>query len=125
MAHGREHLPAWLPPGAAQRVADAAGAVLARRGRPEEAKAAARAAAVACLPALPAPMLAEAVLATFPAEAPPPEHVLPSVAAADAGRLTHRLAVLAGGTNLLLGEAAEGLAARLAAAGAARIGDGE
>ena len=123
MAHGRKHLPAWLSPEAARRIADTAGAVLARRGSPEEAKAAARMAAVACLPALPATMLAEAVAAASPAEAPP-EDALPSVAAADAGRLARRLAVLAGGAHLPSGQAAEGLAARLAGTGAARIGDG-
>ena len=113
--------PDWLPEGAARAIAGAAGAVLARRGSPEEAKAAACAAAVACLPALPAPMLAEAVAAAAPTEAPPPEHTLPSVAPVDAAELARRLAPLAGGANEPPGTVADRLAARLAAAGANRL----
>ena len=80
-----------------------------------------RAVAVACLPSLPAPMLAEVVAAVAPSERPSPEHALPNVTPADANRLARLLAVLAlDGTNLPPGVAA----ARLASAGAARIGDG-
>jgi hypothetical protein len=117
--------PEWLPPAAARAIAEAARAVLAHRDDPEEAKAAVRAAAVGCLPSLPAPMLAEVVAAVAPADPPPLEHALPSVAAADAGRLASRLAAFAAGANAPPGAAAERLAARLARAGAARVGGGD
>lgn len=94
---------------------------LAGSGSPEEAKAAARAAAVACLPSLPAPMVVKAVVAIAPTEVPPPEHTLSSVAPTDAGRLARRLAMLAGSTNLPPGAEAGRLAARLAGEGAARL----
>jgi predicted DNA-binding transcriptional regulator YafY len=117
--------PEWLPPEAARAIAEAARAVLAHGDNPKEAKAAVRAAAVGCLPSLPAPMLAEVVAAVAPADPPPPEHALPNVAAADAGRLARRLAVLASGANAPAGAAAERLAARLARAGTARVGEGD
>jgi hypothetical protein len=67
-------------------------------------------------------MLAEVVAAVAPAEPPPPKHVMPNVAPADAGRLAQRLALLTGnGTNLPPGAAAGRLAKRLASSGAARI----
>ena len=116
-------LPAWLPPEVARGIADAARAAPAKRDSPEEARAAVRAVAVACLPALPAPMLAEVVAAVAPSERPSPEHALRSVTPADANRLARLLAVLAlDGTNLPPGVAAARLAARLASTGAARIG---
>jgi hypothetical protein len=114
--------PAWLAPEAARAIAGAAGEVLSRRGSPEEAKAAARAVAVACLPSLPAPMLAEAVAAAAPAEAPPPEHVTVDLVPADAGRLAERLGLLPGGANTATGAMVGGTAARLAAAGAEWLG---
>ena len=121
MPSGRERLPAWLPPEAARRIADAARAAVAKRDSPEEAKAAVRAAAVACLPSLPSPMLAEVVAAVALAEPPPPEHAMPRVAPADAGRLARRLAVLAGDGATLPPGAAAG-AARRRGRGADRAG---
>ena len=114
--------PAWLAPEAARAIAGAAGEVLSRRGSPEAAKAAARAVAVACLPSLPAPMLAEAVAAVMPAEAPPPEHAAVDLVPADAGRLAERLGLLPGGANTATGAVAGRTAARLAAAGAKWLG---
>lgn len=126
MPDGRERLPAWLRPEVARGIADAARAALRKRGCSDSAKAAVRSAAVACLPSLPASMLAELVEALAPAE-PPPEHALPSVAPADPGRLARRLAPLAAadGGNLPAGPAAGRLAARLAGMGAALIGTGQ
>jgi hypothetical protein len=122
MPSGRERLPAWLPPKVACRIADAACAALAKRDSLEEARAAVRATAVACLPFLPASMLAEVVAAVAPAEPPPPGHALSNLAPADAGMLARRLALLAvDRSNLPPGVAAGRLAARLASAGAARI----
>lgn len=122
MPSGRERLPTWLPPEMARSIANSARGALAKRDSPEEARAAVRAAAVACLPSLPAPMLAEVAAAVAPSEPPPPEHALPNVAPADAVRLAQRLAPLAvDGTNLPPGVAAGRLAARLASMGAAQI----
>ena len=114
--------PAWLSEEAACAIARAAGEVLSRNGSPEEAKAAARAVAVACLPSLPAPMLAEAVVAVVPTEAPPPDHVAVDLVPADAGRLAERLGLLPGGADGATGAAAGRTAARLAAAGAKWLG---
>ena len=110
--------PAWLAPEAARAIARAAGEVLSRDGRSEEAKAAARAVAVACLPSLPAPMLAEAVTAVAPTEAPPPDHIAVDLVPADANRLAERLGLLPGRANTATGAVAGSTAARLAAAGA-------
>ena len=118
VTHPATGRPAWLVPEAARVIAGAAGEVLSRRGSPEQAKAAARAAAVACLPSLPAPMLAEAVAAVMPAEAPPPEHAAVDLVPADAGRRAERLGLLPGGANRETGVAAGRTAARLAATGA-------
>ena len=111
--------PQWLTPEAARIIAQAAGAVLARRGSPEEAKAAARAVAVACLPALPAPMLAEAVAAVAPTEAPPPDRIAVDLVPADADTVARRLSLLARGADTE--QAAAKLGARLATAGAAWV----
>ncbi len=110
--------PAWLAPAVARAIATAAGEVLSRNGNPEEAKAAARAVAVACLPSLLAPMLAEAVAAVTPTEAPPPDHLSVDLVPADANRLAERLGLLPGGANRATGVAAGRTAARLAAIGA-------
>ena len=114
--------PEWLSREAARAIARAAHAALARRDSPEEARAAVRAAAAACLPSLPASMLAEVAAAVAPSDPQPPELALPSVAPADAGKLARRIAALTGGANLPPSTAADRLAARLASAGAARIG---
>ncbi len=109
---------AWLAPEAARAIARAAGEVLSRNGSPEEAKAAARAVAVACLPSLPAPMLAEAVTAVAPTEAPPPDHIAVDLVPADANRLAERLGLLPGGANTATGALEGRTATGLAAAGA-------
>ena len=106
--------PAWLAREAARAIAEAACEVLSRRGSPEEAKAV----AVACLPSLPAPMLAEAVAAVMPAEAPPPEHAAVDLVPVDAGRLAERLGLLPGVANRATGVVAGRTATRLAPAGA-------
>ena len=110
--------PAWLATEAARTIASAAGEVLSRNGSPEEAKAAVRAVAVACLPSLLAPMLAEAVAAVAPSEAPPPDHVAIDLVPADANRLAERLGLLRGGTNRAVSVVAGRTATRLVAAGA-------
>ncbi len=108
-------------PKAARAIARAAGAVLARCGGHEQAKAAARAAAGAFLPALPAPMLAEAVAAVAPTEASPPERTLAGLGPVDAADSAERLRPLTGGADLPARAGAERLAGRLAAAGAVRV----
>jgi hypothetical protein len=113
--------PDWLPSEAARAIAEAAGAVLTRRDSPEEARAAVRAAAVACLQSLPAPMVAEAVAPIVPADAPAPERALPELVPVEAGKLTERIGLQTIGANSPLREA-ERLAARLAASRAARMG---
>ncbi len=114
--------PAWLAPEAARAIARAAGEVLSRNGSPEEAKAAARAVAVACLPSLPAPMLAEAVTAVAPTEAPPPDHIAVDLVPADANRLAERLGLLRGGANRTVSVVAGRTATRLAVASAGWLG---
>ena len=124
MPSGCERLPGWLRPEVARGIAATARAALGKRDGPEEGRAAVRAAAVACLPSLPASMLADLVEAVAPADPIPLGHTLPSVALADAHRLARRLASLAAvdGSNLPPGVAAERIAARLASTGAALIG---
>lgn len=112
--------PEWLTAEAARTIAAAAGAVPARRGSTEEAEAAVRAAAVGCLPSLPAPMLAEVAAAVTLAEAPPDQPET-GVVEADADRLARRLGFLASGAKRPGSEAVGKLAARLAMVGAARI----
>jgi hypothetical protein len=116
------HCPAWLAPEVARAIARAAAEVLSRNGNPDEARAAARALAVACLPSLPAPMLAEAVAAVAPTEAPPPDHVALDLVPANANRLAERLGLLSGEADRATGAVAGRTAARLAAAGAEWLG---
>ena len=116
------HCPAWLAPEVARAIARAAAEVLSRNGNPDEARAAARALAVACLPSLPAPMLAEAVAAVAPTEAPPPDHVALYLVPANANRLAERLGLLSGEADRATGAVAGRTAARLAAAGAEWLG---
>ena len=65
-------------------------------------------------------MLAEAVTAA-PTEAPPPDEPAVDLAPTDAGRPAGRLSFLPGGANRPPGAVARRLAARLAAARAARL----
>ena len=116
------HCPAWLAPEVARAIARAAAEVLSRNGNPDEARAAARALAAACLPSLPAPMLAEAVAAVAPTEAPPPDHVALDLVPANANRLAERLGLLSGEADRATGAVAGRTAARLAAAGAEWLG---
>lgn len=119
MKHPATARPAWSAPEPARAIARAAGDVLSRNGSPEEARAAARALAAACLPSLPAPMLAEAVAAVVPTEAPPPYHVAVGLVAADTGKLAGCLGLLPGGANRAADAVVERFAAWLAAADAA------
>lgn len=124
MPIGRDRLPAWLQPEVARGIAEAARAALGARDTQEVARAAVRAVAVACLPSLPAPMLAELLDAVVPADPASPEHGLPALTRTDPTKLAQRLdgLLVAGGANQRPTAGAERIAARLAGAGAARIG---